>query len=84
MNKYISYLDELIDSLNESGNQSALCFEKLKLKVKNIKTDDDLKDFLDGVLKIATIAQYGDFTPKQDKLFTKLLVESEYVADLNP
>ena len=80
----ITYLDELIDSLKNSDNQSSSYFESLRSKAQSIKTDADLKNFFDGVAKIGPIAQYGDFSPIQDNLLTKLLEEAHSLGNQNP
>ena len=81
---FITHLDELIASLKQSENQSSSYFEGLKQKAQDIKTDADLKNFLDGVSKIGAIAQYGDFSPHQGNLLTKLLVEAQSLGNQNP
>ena len=70
-------LDDLIAALGKSGNQTADYFRNLRSKIQNISNDNDLKQVLTDISKIGTIAQYGDFSPQEDRILTALLEEAK-------
>jgi hypothetical protein len=61
--------------LDKTGSQTAIYFKKISDKVNSTQDPVELKQLLGGVAKIGAMAQYGDLTPSQDQILTKLLKE---------
>lgn len=57
----------LILDLQKSGNSTAEYFVGLKDKVENFASEQELSDFIAGIIKIGAIAQYEQFFTKARK-----------------
>ena len=81
MTEFNEKLERLILDLKKSGNGRAEYFLGLKVKVQNIASEQELSDFFVGIIKIGAIAQYGNFSPKQERLLTLLLEEANRIKN---
>jgi hypothetical protein len=77
-------LDNLLMDLQGSGNSTATYFDGLKDKVLKIVTEKSLSDFFASIITIGSIAQYSNFSPKQEQLLVSLLEEANRIKNQNP
>jgi molybdate-binding protein len=77
---FLKIMDELIELLELKSNQTAPYFKKIRDKLMSIQDSSELKQVLSEMAKVGTIAQYGDLSPKQDQVLTKLLQEADRLS----
>ncbi len=63
----ISLMRVLVLSLRESGNNETSSF--IELMANSLRTNRNVEIIKEDIRKMASIVQYGDFTPKQERLF---------------
>jgi NADPH-dependent curcumin reductase CurA len=81
LTEFKNRLDNLLVDLQGSSNNTAIYFCGLMDRVQNIASEKALSDFFASIITIGSIAQYGNFSPKQERLLTLLLEEANRIKN---
>ncbi len=84
LTEFKNRLDNLLVDLQGSSNNTTTYFYGLMDIVQNIASEKALSDFFASIIPIGSIAQYGNFSPKQERLLTLLLEEANRIKNQIP